>query len=69
MTVLTALPIQNTTGVKSIYSISEQCVAEQLEAILEDIGTDVIKIGMLHRREIVEVVVVKISENRPVDDQ
>ena len=56
MTVLTALPIQNTTGVKSIYSISEQCVAEQLEAILEDIGTDVIKIGMLHRREIVEVV-------------
>lgn len=56
LTVLTALPIQNTQSVKSIYNISESCVAEQLEAIIEDIEIDVIKIGMLHRASIVEVV-------------
>jgi hydroxymethylpyrimidine/phosphomethylpyrimidine kinase len=54
MTVLTALPVQNSCGVKSIYPIPEKCVEEQLEGLLEDIGADAIKIGMLHRKEVVE---------------
>ena|SRR3990167_724514 len=57
MTVLTALPVQNTKGVKSIYEISTSCVEEQLQAILEDIGTDSLKVGMLHREDIVKIVV------------
>lgn len=56
VTVLTALPIQNTCGVKSIYSLPVQCVKEQLQAVLEDISIDAIKIGMLHLPEIVEAV-------------
>lgn len=56
MTVLTALPAQNTQGVKSIFDISPQAVSDQLEAIVEDIEIDVIKIGMLHRPEIIEIV-------------
>jgi hydroxymethylpyrimidine/phosphomethylpyrimidine kinase len=56
MTVLTALPVQNTKGVRSIYSISEKCVEEQLQAILEDIHVDALKMGMMHRSEIIEAV-------------
>lgn len=56
MTVLTALPIQNTTGVRNVYDISAPCVAEQLTAIFEDIDVDVVKIGMLHRPEIITTV-------------
>lgn len=56
MTVLTALPVQNTKGVRSIYEIPLECIKEQMDAILEDIGVDVVKIGMLHRAEIIEVV-------------
>lgn len=56
MTVLTALPIQNTCGVKSIYALPSRCVKEQLETILEDIHPDAIKMGMLYLPEVVEVV-------------
>jgi hydroxymethylpyrimidine/phosphomethylpyrimidine kinase len=37
MTVLTALPIQNTTGVKGCYEIPLQAIIEQLQVIFEDI--------------------------------
>ncbi len=56
MTVVTAVTAQNTTGVKSIYSIPEKCIEEQLLAIIDDIGIDALKIGMLHRSEIVHVI-------------
>lgn len=56
MTVLTALPVQNTQGVKSCYELPLQAIEEQLEAIFEDIKPDSIKIGMLFKTEIVELV-------------
>lgn len=67
MTVLTALPVQNTQGVRSIYEISLQCIEEQIRALFEDVGVDVVKIGMLHRAEIVEVVVNLLREYEPLD--
>lgn len=55
--VLTALPVQNTTGVRSIYPIPHQAVQEQIEAILDDIFPDAIKIGMVHTPKLVETIV------------
>jgi hydroxymethylpyrimidine/phosphomethylpyrimidine kinase len=54
--VLTALPIQNTQGVKEVYDIAPFCVEDQIKAILNDIPVNAIKVGMLHRQEIIEVV-------------
>lgn len=48
MNVLTALPVQNSRGVRSIHRIPSSTVKEQLLAVLEDIYPDVIKIGMIH---------------------
>ena len=56
MTVLTALPVQNTCGVKGCYDIPLNCIKEQLETIFEDITPDSIKIGMLFSTEIIEMV-------------
>jgi hydroxymethylpyrimidine/phosphomethylpyrimidine kinase len=56
MTVLTALPVQNTCGVKSCYEIPLSCIQEQLESIFEDIRPDCIKIGMLFTKSIIELV-------------
>ena len=56
MTVLTALPVQNTCGVRSCYDIPLQAIKEQLEAIFDDIIPDSIKIGMLFNSDIVELV-------------
>lgn len=56
MTVLTALPIQNTCGVRSCYEIPLQVIEEQLNAIFDDIVPDSIKIGMLFNSDIIELV-------------
>lgn len=56
MTVLTALPVQNTRGVKNCYPLPLQCIEEQLETLFEDIRPDCIKIGMLFSRDIIELV-------------
>jgi len=56
MTVLTALPVQNTCGVRNCYGISLKAIEDQLEAIFDDIVPDSIKIGMLFSEDIVELV-------------
>lgn len=63
MTVLTALPVQNTCGVRSCYEIALSCIQEQLEAIFEDIKPDAIKIGMLFSAEIIELVANFLQQN------
>jgi hydroxymethylpyrimidine/phosphomethylpyrimidine kinase len=55
--VLTALPIQNTQGVRNIYPIPIEAVADQLEAVLDDILPKAIKIGMVHTPQLVEVII------------
>ncbi|PWY54825.1 bifunctional hydroxymethylpyrimidine kinase/phosphomethylpyrimidine kinase [Legionella qingyii] len=56
MTVLTALPVQNTCGVRHCYTIPLQAIEDQLNAIFDDIKPDSIKIGMLFSNEIIELV-------------
>lgn len=53
MTVLTALPVQNTCGVRHCYDIPIDCINEQLHAIFDDIKPDSIKIGMLFSEAII----------------
>jgi hydroxymethylpyrimidine/phosphomethylpyrimidine kinase len=56
MTVLTALPVQNTLGISSCYELPLAAIEDQLEAIFTDIKPDSIKIGMLFKTEIVKLV-------------
>lgn len=63
MTVLTALPIQNTCGVKHCYTIPLQAIEDQLNAIFEDIKPDSIKIGMLFNSEIIETIASFLEKN------
>lgn len=61
-TVLTALTAQNTLGVKDIYQVHTDFVMQQLTAVLDDIGTDTVKTGMLSWGGIVSRVARLISE-------
>lgn len=60
--VLTALPVQNTQGVKNIFSIPIEAVAEQLDTIMEDIIPDAIKIGMVHTPQLVDTIVTVLQK-------
>ena len=56
MTAITALTAQNTQGVRGIHGVPPAFLRLQLDAVLEDIGADAVKIGMLHAPEIVQEV-------------
>ena len=56
MTAITALTAQNTMGVQAIQSLPAAFLKAQLQSVLDDIGVDAVKIGMLHSPEVVGVV-------------
>ena len=56
MSAIAALTAQNTVAVKGIYKVSPDFVAEQINAVIEDIGVDAVKIGMLQSPEIIKTV-------------
>ena len=56
MTAVTALTAQNTTGVRAIHGVPPRMLRDQIDAVVEDIGVDAVKIGMLHSPDIVQVV-------------
>lgn len=56
MSAITALTAQNTQGVAGISDVPADFVAEQMRVVLDDIGADVIKIGMVHRADVIEAV-------------
>ncbi len=62
MTAITALTAQNTQGVIGIHPVPPEFLRAQLQAVIEDIGVDAVKIGMLHSPEIVRVVAWAIRE-------
>ncbi len=64
MTAITALTAQNTTGVRAIYGVPPQMLADQIDAVVEDIGVDAVKIGMLHSPEIVQAVADAIDRHK-----
>ncbi|HEX5499670.1 MAG TPA: bifunctional hydroxymethylpyrimidine kinase/phosphomethylpyrimidine kinase, partial [Thermomicrobiales bacterium] len=47
MAVITALTAQNTRGVSGVETVSPGFVADQIEAIFEDVRVDAVKIGMI----------------------
>ncbi|QDK82070.1 bifunctional hydroxymethylpyrimidine kinase/phosphomethylpyrimidine kinase [Spirosoma sp. KCTC 42546] len=62
MSVITALTAQNTKAVTGILPISPAFIAEQMKAVLSDIGVDAVKIGMLHSPEVIVQVAKTLTE-------
>jgi hydroxymethylpyrimidine/phosphomethylpyrimidine kinase len=63
MTAITALTAQNTTGVRAIHGVPPQMLKDQIDAVVEDIGVDAVKIGMLHAPDIVHTVAQAIDHH------
>ena len=57
MTAITAVTIQNTTGVSSIIPINPKEISKQIEFTSKDIEPDAIKIGMLHSPKVINAVI------------
>jgi hydroxymethylpyrimidine/phosphomethylpyrimidine kinase len=64
MTAITAITAQNTLGVSAIHGVPPEVLRAQIRAVLDDIGADAIKIGMLHSPEVVAVVAQALDDYR-----
>ena len=62
MTAITAITAQNTTGVKSIVSVSPKEIFNQISFSVKDIKPNSVKIGMLHNVEVIKEVIKAIKK-------
>jgi hydroxymethylpyrimidine/phosphomethylpyrimidine kinase len=65
-TAITALTAQDTTGVHGVLPVPPAFVALQMRVVLEDIGADAIKTGMLGDAELIEAVCAALPGGVPV---
>src|SRR5262245_56850859 len=56
MTAISAVTVQDTTGVHSFHAVPPKTVGDQIRVVLNDIGADVVKTGMLVNARTVEAV-------------
>lgn len=64
-TAVTAVTIQNTQGVEGVVEVPPEAIAEQIRVVGQDIGADAIKIGMLHRTDVIAAVVGAVDAYLP----
>lgn len=64
MTAITAITAQNTMGVRSYEAVSNDMLQGQLNAVIEDIRPDAVKIGMLPTIDAVKIVAKFLEANK-----
>lgn len=60
-TAISAVTVQSTEGVRAVHPIPQDILAGQIEAVLTDIGADVIKTGMLGSAETIDTVLAAVD--------
>jgi hydroxymethylpyrimidine/phosphomethylpyrimidine kinase len=60
---ITAITAQNTVGVTQVLALNPNLVGAQIDAIIDDIGADALKTGMLANKAIIDTVAKKIREH------
>jgi len=60
MSVLTAVTAQNTVGVRAVYELPPEVVAAQIDAVIEDLGADAVKTGMLASTALIQTVAERV---------
>lgn len=65
MTAITALTAQNTLGVQGVRGVEPDFIRQQMRSVLEDLGADALKTGMLHDRPTITAVCDEIAGRAP----
>jgi hydroxymethylpyrimidine/phosphomethylpyrimidine kinase len=65
MTAVTALTAQDTTGVHGVMGVPPDFIRQQMAVVLDDLGADAIKTGMLHSAPVIEAVCAELAARAP----
>ena len=60
-TAITALTAQNTQGVFGIHEVPDDFIRQQITLVMDDIGSDAFKTGMLHKSSVIRTVAEAIA--------
>ena len=63
-TVITAVTVQNTQGVKYVHKLPPQVVYDQIKAVMDDIHVDAVKIGMVNDAGTLDAIVRALTERK-----
>ena len=61
-TAITAITAQNTLGVRSVHPVPAEMILAQIDVILEDIGVDAVKIGMVPSAFAAEAIAIRLEK-------
>ena len=62
---VTSVTVQNTLGIQAFYDLPAEIVRGQIEAIINDMEPDTVKVGMIRTTETLAVVVDALLKYRP----
>lgn len=62
---ITSVTMQNTIGIQSFYDLPAATVRGQVEAVVNDVEPQVVKIGMIRRTDVLQVIVDLIVKYKP----
>jgi hydroxymethylpyrimidine/phosphomethylpyrimidine kinase len=60
---ITAITAQNTCGVNAIHDVDLDTIEKQIDSVVEDIGVDAAKTGMLHNKDVIALVSRKVVQH------
>ena len=64
MSAITSLTAQNTTGVRDVQNAEPHVLAEQIDAVFEDIPPMAVKIGMVSSADLIETIAERLSAHQ-----
>ncbi|MBO7637879.1 MAG: bifunctional hydroxymethylpyrimidine kinase/phosphomethylpyrimidine kinase, partial [Treponema sp.] len=63
---ITSITVQNTLGIQEFHDLPASVVRQQVEAIINDLQPQVVKVGLLRRIDVVEAVADVLRKYRPL---
>lgn len=65
MTAITSITVQTTLGIQEFHDLPAGIVADQMEAVMNDMQPRIVKVGLIRSREVLDIVVGILQRYRP----
>lgn len=62
---ITSVTVQNTLGIQEFYDLPAAVVGGQIDAIVNDVQPQAVKVGMVRRTETLDIIVAELRRYRP----
>lgn len=65
VTAITSITVQTTLGIQEFYDLPAEIVSGQIDAVMNDVQPEVVKIGMIRTHEVLEVIIDALTKYHP----